>query len=62
MRKGRKHYSAEEKVAILRVHLLDKVPVSDMCEETGLRPRDLRPATWQSADIHKLRSISRNNC
>jgi len=25
-------------VAILRRHLLDKVPVSDLCEEVGLRP------------------------
>ena len=39
MRKERKHYSAEEKVAILRRHLLDRVPVSDLCEELGLRPR-----------------------
>ena len=38
MRKERKHYSAEEKVAILRRHLLDQVPVSDLCEELGLRP------------------------
>jgi len=38
MRKERKRYSGEEKVAILRRHLLDKVPVSDLCEETGLRP------------------------
>ena len=38
MKKERKHYTAEEKVAILRRHLLDKVPVSDLCEETGLRP------------------------
>ena len=36
MRKERKHYTAEEKVAILRRHLLDKVPVSDLCEELGL--------------------------
>jgi transposase-like protein len=35
MRKERDHYSGEEKVAILRRHLLDKVPVSDLCEETG---------------------------
>jgi transposase len=34
----RKHYSAEEKVAILRRQLLDKVPVPDLCEELGLRP------------------------
>jgi transposase len=38
MRKERKHYAAEEKVAILRRHLLDKVPVSDLCEENGLQP------------------------
>jgi transposase-like protein len=38
MRKERKHYTSEEKVAILRRHLLDKVPVSDLCEELGLQP------------------------
>src|SRR6266853_936905 len=38
MRNERKHYTAEEKVAILRRHLLDKVPVSDLCEELGLQP------------------------
>jgi transposase len=38
VRKERKHYTAEEKVAILRRHLLDKVPVSDLCEELGLQP------------------------
>ena len=38
MRKERKHYSSDEKVAILRRHLLDKVPVSDLREELGLRP------------------------
>jgi transposase-like protein len=38
MRKERKHYIAEEKVAILRRHLLEKVPVSDLCEELGLQP------------------------
>jgi transposase len=38
MRRERNHYTAEEKVAILRRHLLDKVPVSDLCEEKGLQP------------------------
>ena len=38
MKKERKHYTAEEKVVILRRHLLDRVPVSDLCEELGLRP------------------------
>ena len=34
----RKHYIAEEKVAIVRRHLLDKVPVSELCGEKGLKP------------------------
>src|ERR1700739_1361452 len=38
MRKERKHYTGEEKVAILRRHLLDKVPISDLCDELGLQP------------------------
>jgi transposase len=38
MRKERKHYTGEEKVAILRRHLPDKVPVSDLCDELGLQP------------------------
>jgi transposase len=38
MRKERKHYTSEEKVSILRRHLLDKIPVSDLCEELGLQP------------------------
>ncbi|HWG87577.1 MAG TPA: transposase [Candidatus Acidoferrales bacterium] len=38
MRKEQKHFTPEEKVAILRRHLVDKVPVSELCEELGLRP------------------------
>ena len=38
MKRERKHYTAEEKVVILRRHLLDKVAVSDLCEELGLQP------------------------
>ena len=34
----RRKFSAEEKVRILRRHLLDKVPVSDLCDEHGLHP------------------------
>ena len=33
MRKPRKNYTPVEKVAILRRHLLDHVPVSDLCDE-----------------------------
>ena len=38
MRQPRKHHSAEEKVAILRRHFLEKAPVSDLCEEKGIHP------------------------
>ena len=38
MKKQRKHYTAEEKVAILRRRLLENVAVSDLCEELGLQP------------------------
>jgi transposase len=38
MRRERKQYTAEEKVAILRRHFLEKVPVSDLCEELNLQP------------------------
>ena len=38
MKKQRKNYTAEEKVAILRRHFLEKVPISDLCEEHGLHP------------------------
>ena len=38
MRKPRKNYTPAEKVAILRRHLIDKVPVSDLCDEYQLSP------------------------
>jgi transposase-like protein len=33
-----KHYSLDEKVSILKRHLLEKVPVSDLCDQHGLHP------------------------
>ena len=38
MRNQRKNYTAEQKVAILREHLLEKVPISDLCERHGMHP------------------------
>ncbi len=34
----RKHFTPEEKVSILRRHLLEKVPVSTVCEQAGIQP------------------------
>jgi transposase-like protein len=38
MTKHRRHFTAAEKVAVLKRHLVDKVPVSDLCDELGLQP------------------------
>jgi transposase-like protein len=38
MKKQRKHYTPEEKVAILRRHLVEGVPISDLCDELRLQP------------------------
>jgi len=36
MTRHRRHFTAEQKVAVLREHFLDKVPVSDLCEKHGI--------------------------
>jgi transposase-like protein len=38
MNKPRKHYTAVEKVAILRHHLIERVPVSDVCDQYKIQP------------------------
>jgi transposase-like protein len=38
MDKQRKHFSAAEKVRLLRRHLVEKIPVSQVCEEAGIQP------------------------
>jgi len=38
MPKPRKHFTPEEKVSLLRRHLLEKVPISLVCEEAGIQP------------------------
>jgi transposase-like protein len=36
MARQRRHFTPEQKVALLRLHLLEKKPVSDLCEEHNL--------------------------
>jgi len=38
MKKQRKHYTPEEKVANLRRHLLVQVPISELGDQHGLQP------------------------
>lgn len=44
-RRRRRHFSPEDKAAILRRHLADKVSVSDLCDEYDLQPSVLYQ--WQ---------------
>ena len=45
MTRSRRRFTATEKAAIVRRHLVDKVPVSDLCDELGLQPTQIY--TWQ---------------
>lgn len=38
MRKQRKNYTGKEKVYILKRHLVDREPVSDLCDKYDLQP------------------------
>ena len=38
MNKQRRHFAGSDKVAILKRHLVDKVPVSDLCDELDIYP------------------------
>jgi len=38
VKKTRKHYTPDEKVAVLRRHLLNQEPISKLCDELGLQP------------------------
>ena len=37
-KQSRRNYTAEQKAIILRRHLADKVPVSDLCDEYKVQP------------------------
>jgi transposase len=45
MNKPRRHFTPQEKVAILKRHLLEKTPISDLCDELGLAPNQFY--RWQ---------------
>lgn len=38
MSEQRKQYSPQEKVSILKRHLIEGVPVSDLCDQHGIHP------------------------
>ena len=38
MEKSRRHYSPQQKVTILREHLIEQVPISELCEKHHIHP------------------------
>lgn len=38
MPRRRRNHSPEQKTAILREHLIDKIPVSDLCDKHDIKP------------------------
>lgn len=54
-RKSRRHFTAEQKAELLRRHHLERVPISDLCNEQQLQPSLLY--RWQQrlfAEAHKV--------
>src|SRR5580692_4236178 len=41
MNKTRRHFQDHEKVAIIKRHLLDKVPISQLCDELDLHANQI---------------------
>ena len=37
-KRTRRHFSPQEKVAVLKRHLLEKIPVSNLCDELDIYP------------------------
>lgn len=45
MSKQRRHFGTEQKAAILKRYLVDRVPMSDLCDEYGIKPNQIY--AWQ---------------
>jgi len=37
----RRHFGAYQKAAILKRYLVEKVPISDLCDEYGIQPNQI---------------------
>ena len=55
MSKNRRVFTPEQKAVIIREHLIDKIPVSDLCEKHGIRPTVFY--RWQKVMFENLPSL-----
>jgi transposase len=58
-KKKRKNYTSKEKVIILKQHLLEQVPVSDLCDQYGLHPTVFY--RWQKEFFEKSAGVFDNH-
>lgn len=56
----RKQYTPEQKVAILREHLLERKPISDVCDRHGVHPTQLyaRQKQWFEQEASECRRLA----
>jgi transposase-like protein len=59
MSKKRKNYTSQQKVLILKQHLLEQVPVSDLCDKYGLHPTVFY--RWQKEFFEKSAGVFENH-
>lgn len=51
----RRHFTPDEKATILRRHLADKIPVSDLCDEYHIQPSLFY--LWQRQALEQLDAV-----
>jgi len=51
----RRRFGTDQKAAILKRYLVDKVPISDLCDEYGIKPNQIY--AWQKILVDNLEAI-----
>jgi transposase len=55
----RRRLTPEQKIAILKAHLVDKKPVSDLCDQHGIQPSQFY--RWQQEFFERGRMVFENH-
>ncbi len=55
MPKQRRRFAPEQKAAVVREHLIDRVPVSDLCDKHGIQPTVFY--RWQKTMFENLPAL-----
>jgi transposase len=55
MNTQRRRFATDQKATILKRYLVDKVPISDLCDEYGIKPNQIY--AWQKILVDNLEAI-----